>query len=85
MVKILEKYRRSAGGDHLLISFKEPRQIDTVGGKTMVQEILIGLGNHNRAGPLHTVDDEGRVIAHTMYSGELCIEIAELVFRMNDT
>jgi hypothetical protein len=78
----LAEYRRAANGRYLLISYSVPRTIRTPGGDVIVKEILIGLNGSQYASSLHTVDDEGRIVGHAMYSGMLCIKLQELVVSM---
>lgn len=83
LADVLSDYRRAVDGRYLLISFGSPRIIKTVGGDVMVKEILIGLNGSQYASSLHTVDDEGRIVGHSKYSGELCIQMYQLVTRMD--
>jgi len=89
--KFHEQYRQTVAGKYLLISLKEAQRIRTVGGEVIVKEIVIGLNRPDSiatvggvsyteyASSLFTIDDEGRVVAHTKYSGPMCIELTKLV------
>jgi hypothetical protein len=64
-------YRKVVAGPHMVVSFDEPRKVETVGGEGEVIEIIIGLGlkGHDGAGrhypgPVYTIDGEGRVVRH---------------------
>lgn len=74
-----ETYRQAVSGKYLLISFKEPRKVNTLGGEVSVKEIVIGLRRRDIASSLHTIDDEGRVVSHGKYSGPLCSMLMDLV------
>jgi hypothetical protein len=82
LADILRDYRRAVDGRYLLISFVKPRSVKTVGGDLTIKEILIGLNGSEYASSLHTVDDEGRIVGHAKYRGELCIELLQLVTSM---
>jgi hypothetical protein len=79
LAEILGTYRRAVDGRYLVVTYATPRSIKTVGGELVVKEILIGLNGSQYASSLHTVDDEGRIVGHAKYSGELCIEMLQLV------
>ena len=82
LAEILGGYRRAVDGRYLVITYANPRSIRTIGGELMVKEIVIGLNWSQYASSLHTVDDEGRVVGHAMYSGELCVKMLQLVQSM---
>ena len=71
--------------DTVAITYATPRMMKTIGGDLMVKEIVIGLNGSQYASSLHTVDDEGRVVGHAMYSGELCVKLLQLVESMDTT
>lgn len=73
----LQWYRETVSGSYLLVSFEVPITTETVGGNITVREIVLGLGGEY-AGPLFTIDNEERIVAHSKYSGPLCIEILEM-------
>jgi hypothetical protein len=79
---ILSDYRRAVDGRYLVITYVTPRMIKTIGGDLMVKEILIGLNGSQYASSLHTIDEQGRIVGHAMYSGELCITMLQLVESM---
>ena len=83
LAEILGGYRRAVDGRYLVVTYAEPRMFKTVGGELRVKEILIGLNGSQYASSLHTVDDEGRVVGHAKYSGELCIKMQQLVESMD--
>ena len=80
--EILEGHRKTVSGRYFLVSFKEPRKIKTVGGEVRVREIVIGLNGREYASPLYTIDDEGRIVGHTKYSGPFCVEFLTLVKKI---
>jgi hypothetical protein len=82
LADILAGYRRAVDGRYLVITYATPRMMTTIGGDLMVKEIVIGLNGSQYASSLHTVDDEGRVVGHAMYSGELCVKLLQLVESM---
>ncbi len=84
MSEILQGYRKTVSGKYLLVSFKQPRKFKTVGGEINVREIIIGLNRPDYASSLYTIDDEGRIVAHTKYSGPLCVGLLEFVKRIAD-
>lgn len=80
--EVLEGYRKTVSGKYLLVSFREPRKLKTLGGEVIVREIVIGLNRPDLASSLYTIDDEERIVAHTKYSGPLCVEFLKLVKRV---
>jgi len=68
-------YRKTVAGKFLVITFATPQKITTVGGEITVAEIVVGLNRDDYASSLFTIDESGRVIGHSKYSGERCIEI----------
>lgn len=82
LAEILSGYRRAVDGRYLVVTYATPRKINTIGGELIVKEILIGLNGSQYASSLHTVDDEGRVVGHAMYAGELCIKMLQMVEGM---
>jgi hypothetical protein len=58
-------YRKTVAGRYLLISFDQPRSINTIGGEVDTLEVVVGLIPSS----LFTIDREGRVVAHEKYSG----------------
>jgi hypothetical protein len=73
------QYGAAVSRRHLLVTFVTPETIQTVGGKIVVKEIVIGLNGSHYASSLHTVDDQGRIVGHSKYSGTSCVELLELV------
>ena len=66
---IHEVYRQAiASGKYLIVSFKKPLKMETVGGVVIANEIFVSLNARDRIG-LFTIDDEGRLISHAMFSG----------------
>jgi hypothetical protein len=84
MSEILEVHRKTVSGKYLLVSFKEPRKIKTVGGEITVREIIIGLNRTDYASSLFTIDDEGRIVGHAKYSGPLCVGLLQFVKKICD-
>jgi len=65
---IQEDYRLAIALDeYLVVSFNKPLKIETVGGIVIASEIVASLSKHQIA--LYTIDDEGRLISHAMFSG----------------
>ena len=85
VTKTQNAYRQTISGRHLLVSFRETRTIKTVGGALKVKEIVIGLSRDDFASPLHTIDDEGRIIGHGKYSGPLCVQFMGQVKKLTDS
>ena len=93
-LRVHEEYRQTVAGKYLLVSLKEPQKIKTVGGEVSVREIVIGLNRSNSiaivegvsyadyASSLFTIDDEGRVVVHAKFSGQMCIELMKLVKKI---
>ena len=79
IAKIQDGYRNTIRGNYLLVSFKDPQKIKTVGGEITVLEIVVGLNGQQYADALFTIDDEGRIISHAKYSGVLGVEFLNLV------
>jgi hypothetical protein len=77
--KVQGAYRKTVSDFYLLISFDAPREVKTVGGLIKVQEIVIGLSKEQVAGPLFTIDEQGRIIEHAKYSGPDCIKLMGFV------
>lgn len=79
---LLDEYRQAVSGNYLLITFALPQQVKTVGGVISVRELLIGLNGEQYASSLHTIDDEQRIVGHAKYSGELCVDLLNLVKKL---
>lgn len=77
--KILEEHRQVMTGRNLVVTFRQPQKVATMGGEVSVRQIVIGLDRPDYANSLHTIDEEGRVVGHGKYSGQLCIEFLKLV------
>jgi len=75
-------YRREVAGRFLLISFPTPKTIRTLSDEITVTEIVVGLNRNDYASNLFTIDDAGRVIGHSKYAGEICIEIFNTVKQL---
>lgn len=73
------QYADAVSGSHMLVTFVSPETIETVGGKIVVKEIVIGLNGPHYANSLHTIDDKGRVVGHGKFSGVSCVELLEMV------
>ena len=76
---VQEDYRLDISGKYLLISFKEPRNIKTVGGEVSVREIVVGLNENFGRNELFTIDGEGRVVSHAKYSGAIFLKLLPIV------
>jgi hypothetical protein len=74
-----EAYRQTVSGKYLLVSFKKPRPVETVGGQVSVKEIVVGFNRSDYAYLLFTIDEEGRVITHEKYSGAMCVKLLQIV------
>jgi hypothetical protein len=79
--EVADDYRAAVSGPYLLVLFKEPRELTTCAGPVKVGEIVVALnenfGRENRS-ELFTIDDEGRVIAHGKYSGQILLELLKI-------
>ena len=75
LLDVESEYRKTVMGKFLVITFPTPQKITTVGGEITVLEIIVGLNGNDYASSLFTIDDSGRVIEHSKYSGTLSIEI----------
>jgi hypothetical protein len=72
-------YRTTVAGHYLLLVFEKPHHVKTVGGDINVLEAVIGLNGPDYANSLFTIDEQGRVISHEKYSGQLGIELLQAV------
>lgn len=75
--EIQDRYRRTAAGTNLVVTYPEPVKFVTEGGDLWVLEIVIGLGLPDRVDALFTIDNAGRVVAHEKYSGALAVELRQ--------
>ena len=75
--EIQQRYRETAAGNNLVITYAEPVKFKTEGGELWVLEIVIGLASPDRADALFTIDNAGRVVAHEKYSGALAVELRQ--------
>jgi hypothetical protein len=83
ILEIAEDYRIAVSGSYLLVSFKQPQEFTTPGGAISVREIVIALIEPfpNRS-ELFTIDDEGRVIEHGKYSGQVLLELNKIAKKL---
>jgi len=72
-------YRTTVSGRFLVCRFQPGRKVTTMGGDIFVSEIVIGLNRDDYASGLFTVDEDGSVVGHAKYSGELCIKILHAI------
>ena len=72
-------YRREVAGKFLLIVFPIPQKIKTIGGEITVSEIIAGLNRNDYASSLYTIDEAGRVVGHSKYAGDRCIQLLNAV------
>jgi hypothetical protein len=83
--EIAGDYRVAISGPYLLVSFKPPHEFTTPGGLVTVREIVIAMnenfGASNRS-ELFTIDDEGRVIEHGKYSGQVLLELLKIAKKL---
>jgi hypothetical protein len=84
VAKTQDAYRQTISGKYLLVSFTDSRIIKTVGGDLKVKEIVVDLNRKDLAGPIYTIDGEGRVVSHGKYSGPLCVHFMEQVNKVAD-
>jgi hypothetical protein len=75
--EVQTRYRQTAAGNNLVITYAEPVRFETEGGELWVLEIVIGLVSPDRVDALFTIDNAGRVVAHDKYSGALAVELRE--------
>lgn len=73
------EYGAAVSRKHLLVTFPTPQTIETLGGKVVVKEIIIGLNNAQYANTLHTIDDKGHIVGHAKFGGMICIELLDMV------
>ena len=81
-----QRYRDTLEGEYLVVTFSEPRQLELIRGRATAIEVVVGLNRTSLNGPqranrLFTVDPEGRIVEHVLYSGMLQLELLELVRR----
>jgi len=72
-------YRATVSGRFLVCRFQPSKKVTTVGGDIFVSEIVIGLNRDDYASRLFTVDQDGSVVGHAKYSGDLCIKILQAI------
>jgi len=72
-------YRATVSGRFLVCRFQPGKKVTTVGGDIFVSEIVIGLNRDDYASRLFTVDQDGSVVGHAKYSGDLCIKILQAI------
>ena len=75
-------YRKEVAGRFLRISFQTSRRIKTAGGEITVAEIVIGLNRPDYTSSLFTLDDTGRILEHSKYAGERCIELLKSIKQL---
>jgi hypothetical protein len=81
---IQKEYLHAIAGDHLVVTYTRPLEVSTEGGKVSVKKLVIGLLGTQFASSVHTVDDFGRIVGHAKYSGELCIQMLDLVKALHN-
>ena len=72
-------YRATVAGRFLVCRFQTSKQVATKGGDVAIFEIVIGMNHDDAAYKLFTVDENGSIVQHGKYSGQLCIEILQAV------
>jgi len=72
-------YRATVSGRFLVCRFQPGKKVTTVGGDIFVSEIVTGLNRDDYASRLFTVDQDGSVVGHAKYSGDLCIKILQAI------
>jgi hypothetical protein len=75
--EVQQRYRQTAAGNNLVLTYAEPVKFNTEGGELWVLEIVIGLASPDRVDALFTIDNAGRVVAHEKYSGALAVELRQ--------
>jgi hypothetical protein len=83
--EIQDRYRRTAAGTNLVVTYPEPVKFVTEGGDLWVLEIVIGLGLPDRVDALFTIDNASRVVAHEKYSGALAVELRQAANKAANT
>lgn len=81
--EVQEEFRAAIASDRLVVSFATVRAIHSVGGPLRVRQIIVRLGAETLHHPfadrfvdsLFTVDDNGTVVGHALYSGERIMAI----------
>jgi hypothetical protein len=82
---IEKQYRQALEGDHFIVTYTPELEMSTGGGKVSVKMLVIGLLGTQYASSLHTVDGSGRIVGHAKYSGDLCIQMLNLVKSLPNT
>jgi hypothetical protein len=77
-----EDYQAAISGKYLLISFKEPQKVKTVGGEVSVKKIVIGLNENFGRNELFTIDDKGLVVSHAKYDGSIFLKLLQSVKKI---
>jgi hypothetical protein len=77
-----EHYRQTIAADkYLVISFKEPLKMETVGGMVIANEIITEINRTASIG-LYTVDDENRLVGHEMFNGSRFAKLMDLTEKI---
>lgn len=88
------RYRNAVAGNYVLIAFAEPRHFNLIRGTADVVEIVIGINQTSPnpepgsaveldrttpADTLFTIDPEGHVVEHSMFSGSDAVKFKDTV------
>ncbi len=75
--EVQKDYRLTISGKYLLVSFKAPRTVTTVGGEVSALEIVVGLDGSHFSG-MFTIDAEGRIVEQGKFNGSGWIGLVKL-------
>jgi hypothetical protein len=80
--RVQSNYRREVAGRYLVVSYAKPQKLKSLGGEITVTEVVVALNRDDFASGLYTIDEDGRIIGHDKYAGELCIQIFDTVKQL---
>lgn len=81
--EVQQEFRGALASEHLRVMFVEIQTVGSPGGTLRVREIIVRLGPEARHAPLpdrfvdslFTLDDQGKLVGHALYSGGRMIEL----------
>lgn len=66
--RVQANYRKTAGVPHLVLSFRKPQTLQTIGGEIETAEVVVGLSHESHHSSLFTVNGDGQVVEHSRES-----------------
>jgi hypothetical protein len=72
-------YREEVRGGYMILSFPEPRELETAAGRISVAEIVVGLNREDHVSSLFTIDGAGLLTGHAIYSDALAARLLRAV------